>query len=144
MQLRTLGRWRFIALALLSTVSLLADETSADSSKGKFIAYYFHTTARCATCLKIEDEARSVIETDFADQLRSERLVWKVVDVEVPENSHFVQDFQLLTKSLVLVEQEDGRPKRFKVLDKVWELVWSPDRYRDYVRGELRTFLGTR
>jgi len=66
------------------------------------------------------------------------------VDVEVPEHSHFVQEFQLLTKSLVLVEQEDGKPTRFKVLDKVWELVWSPDRYRDYVRGELRTFLGTR
>ncbi len=62
------------------------------------------------------------------------------MDVEIPENRHFIQDFQLLTKSLVLVEQEGGRPGRFKVLDKVWELVWSPDQYRDYVRTELEAF----
>jgi len=130
-----------IALSLVFGVSPVAPEIHAESGGGKFIAYYFHTTARCATCLKIEKQAEEVIKTDFATQLESGQLEWKVVDVQFAENQHFVQDFQLLTKSLVLVEQVEGKPRRFKTLDKTWELVRYPEQYRDYVKQELNAFL---
>ncbi len=114
---------------------------SADTPAGQIVAYYFHTTARCSTCLKIEALAKEAIEQTYASELESGSLKWQVVNVETPENRHYVQDFKLITKSLILVDEVDGKPRRWKNLDKIWELVWSPESYREYVRSELAQFI---
>ena len=59
-----------------------------------------------------------------------------VVNVDEPANQHFVQDFQLYTRSLVVVDAKD--PKRFKVLDKVWQLVGDKPAFQKYVEQEVR------
>jgi hypothetical protein len=114
---------------------------SADTPASRITAYYFHTTARCSTCMKIETLAREAIEQSYADELASGTLKWKVVNIETPQNHHFVQDFKLITKSLVLVDEVDGKPRRWKNLEKIWELVWNPVDYKEYVRSEVASFM---
>jgi hypothetical protein len=105
--------------------------------------YYFHTNVRCATCHKLEALAREVVERDFAKELKSGRVQWKMVNMQEQENKHFVNDFQLVTKSVVLVEEINGKQTRWKNLPKIWELVMSPEKYQQYVRSEIKSFLET-
>jgi len=63
------------------------------------------------------------------------------VNVEHKGNEHFAQDYQLYTKSIVLSLTKDGKEIRYKNLDKVWEYVRNKDRYENYVRDEVATFL---
>ena len=56
--------------------------------------------------------SEEAIRGGFADELASGRLAWRVVNIDEPENKHFVQDFELVTKSLVLVEYQDGKVTR--------------------------------
>jgi len=103
---------------------------------------YFHGNARCATCRKIEAYADEAIAQGFVDELESGRLTWRVVNIDESANKHFIKDFQLVTRSVVLVEYRDGKVLRWENLDKVWQLVRSKDRFVSYVDGETREFLG--
>jgi len=107
------------------------------------VAIYFHGNARCATCRKIEAYADEAIAKGFVDELAAGRLEWQVVNIEEAGNEHFIEDFQLVTRSVVLVEYRDGKVVRWENLEKVWQLVRSKDRFVEYIQGETTEFLGT-
>lgn len=120
-----------------------ASSTRADTMAAtrQVIAYYFHTTARCASCRQIETDSHAAIEAGFAEELADGRLVWRMVNVDEEGNEHFMEDYQLFTKSLVLVEQVKGKEVRWKNLPKVWELLQQKERFYAYVQGEVRAYL---
>ena len=107
----------------------------------KFVAYYFHRTLRCPTCLSIEKQSKDKCETRFSDALRDGHLVWQAVNIESPGNSHFEQEFQLEAQALILVEMQDGKMLRWKNLPKIWDLVDKPGEFQEYVRSELTEFM---
>jgi hypothetical protein len=75
----------------------------------KVIAYYLHGTFRCTTCRTIEKYSKEAIEKYFANELKSGKLEFRPVNIEEPENKHFIQDYQLVTRSLVLSLVSDGK-----------------------------------
>jgi len=108
---------------------------------GTVTAYYFHGTFRCPTCHKLEQYAKESIERNFKDSLASGKLAFKIVNVEGQGNEHYMKDYQLYTKSLVLSLTKNGKEVRAKNLDKIWEYVGNKDRYENYVRDEVAAFL---
>lgn len=125
-------------------VTPMCAEAPPDQSESSYTVYYFHTSARCTTCIQIEELARDVVQSDFAQQTQAGLLQFRSVDVQLPANRHFIQDYRLVTKSIVLVKEQDGRLVQWKNLNRVWELVWSESRYRSYIRSEVAAFLGGR
>lgn len=63
------------------------------------------------------------------------------MNVQLPENRHFIQDYQLFTKSLVLVRTQNGQQTEYKVLNDTWELVGEKSAMQSYVEKEVRGFL---
>ena len=105
------------------------------------VAYYFHGNKRCSTCRKLEAYSAEAITGGFASELESGELEWRVVNTDEAANAHFMTDFELVTKSVVLVEYRDGEVVRFKNLKLVWQLVGDEDGFVTYVRDQTRDFL---
>ena len=103
--------------------------------------YYFHGDVRCATCRKLEAYTDEAIRGGFADELDAGAVVFRAVNVDQAANKHFVTDFQLTTKAVVLVEYADGKVVRHANLTRVWELVRDKERFVGYVQQETRKFL---
>ena len=78
---------------------------------------------RCETCQKIERQAREVIEQRFKSELAVKRLVIKSLNYDLPENTHFLQDYKLPCPSLVLVRSKDSKDEKWKLLGETWQLV---------------------
>ena len=116
-------------------------ESFATDNQAKFVAYYFHTTQRCVTCRKIEALSREAIQSSFANELKNGTLVFQTVNVEEPQNRHYIQDFKLYTKSLVITKVAGDKTERFRNLPKVWELVYSPNDFTQYVKTEISSFM---
>ena len=106
------------------------------------VAYYFHGNFRCPTCRKIEALSREAVQSGFPEDLRAGRLVWHVINVEEPGNEHFIQDYQLFSKALVLVAKEGSKQTRWKNLQEVWTLVGNKEAFIKYVQAEIRAYLG--
>ncbi|MGB9004372.1 MAG: nitrophenyl compound nitroreductase subunit ArsF family protein [Candidatus Aminicenantales bacterium] len=120
-----------------------APQDKAAGSDNRVIAYYFHAYVRCITCRTIEAYSGEAVQSFFADALKSGRLEWRVINVEEPGNEHFIQDFQLVTRSVVLELMEKGARKRWKNLQLVWQLVHDEKAFKEYIRDETKSFLAT-
>jgi len=89
----------------------------------------------------MEAYAKEAIEKNFAKELEDGRLVFKAVNVEEKENEHFVDDYQLYTKALVISQIKDEKENQHKNLTKIWEYVRNKDRFVEYVTNEIRDYL---
>ena len=77
----------------------------------------------------------------FAAELALERLVFKAVNYDRPENAHFSRDYKLPCPSLVLVRQKGGKDQEWKLLGQIWDFVQIPPRLDQYIEEETRKFL---
>ena len=122
-----------------------ADKMSAEENTGvvetRVIVYYFYTNYRCQSCYAIEEYTKESIERNFEDEVTSGELVFKPVNVDLKENQHFLGDYQLYTKSVVLSLVKDGEEIKFKNLKKIWELLRNKDEFYRYIEEETRKFL---
>lgn len=105
------------------------------------MAYYFHRTLRCATCLSIEKQAKDAVESGFSSELAAGLIAWRAVNIETPGDEHFRGDFQIDHQTLMFVELRDGKAARSTKLERVWDLVGDPGAFQDYVWTEMQAFL---
>lgn len=117
------------------------DQITTNATAQQVTAYYFHGTVRCETCLKIEKQAREAIEMQFKAELGAQRLVFKPVNYDLPENAHFLLDYKLPCPSLVLVRQKDGKDEKWTLLGDTWQLVEHPVKFNGYIETEVNKFL---
>jgi len=113
----------------------------AGPSRGHtLLVYYFHGNTRCWTCRTIEAFTKEAVETAFGPELESGEVEMRVVNVEAPGNEHFVDDYQLATRSVVLVDVVGGEERRWQRLDDVWRLVNDKASFMEYVVDNARDF----
>jgi hypothetical protein len=89
----------------------------------------------------MEKYSKEAIDAGFKDPLASGKLEFKAVNVEDRGNEHFVKDYQIYTKTLILSLVKDGKEIKWKNLDKIWEYVRNKQRFSDYVTEEIGNFL---
>jgi hypothetical protein len=135
--------WRLLFLVVLVS-SLVMPSFPADKGAApplKMVVYYFHATQRCATCKAIESYSKEVLETKYGAQLRAGVIQWQVVDVEQPKNRHFIQEYRLVSSSVVVVRIENGKRGRWQTLDKTWTLVRKKGEFVQYVQSNINKLL---
>lgn len=138
---------RVLFFAVLMSISApsFGQEVAADSSASVVtnVAYYFCSTYRCSNCLTLEKYSHEAIQSGFTDQLASGNLSWIIKNLDEEENAHFVDDYKLFTKALVLVRYENGQQVKWKNCDKIWELLGDEAAFKKYVQSEVAAFLGS-
>jgi hypothetical protein len=105
------------------------------------VVYYFHGNKRCMTCNKIESLADAVIAERFADERARGEVVFLPINLEVEANNHFVGDFELSNRTIVMVERRGGADVEWHRLDEVWTRIGDAADYQDYVAENLAACL---
>ena len=118
-----------------------AQEERVNAPAQGMIVYYFHGNFRCDTCRKFEAYTDEAIKAAFSFELKSGALDWRIVNIEEPDNEHFVKNYSLTTRQLILSCVADGKEKRWKDLDRIWELVKDKQAYTNYVIEETRAYM---
>ncbi|MGV8124789.1 MAG: nitrophenyl compound nitroreductase subunit ArsF family protein [Candidatus Xenobiia bacterium LiM19] len=116
-------------------------KTTAPSDT-KVIVYYFHNNYRCPSCKKIEAYTHEAVNAKFAADLKKGSMTWQMINVDEPANKHFVKEYNIFTKQVVLVEMKKGVQTRWKNLDKIWNLLGNKDQFTSYIEQELKAFKG--
>ncbi len=70
--------------------------------KNTIEVFDFHTTNRCVTCKAIEANTKFTLETYFAKELKSGKITFKVVNIDLKENEKLAEKFQIYGTSLFL------------------------------------------
>jgi hypothetical protein len=131
----------FVLLAAQPAVVDNSSPNPSPSQEDHINVYYFHTTYRCVTCTNMEKYTSEAIKTNFGQELAQGKLTFTAVNVEEDAYKHFVNDYQLYTKHVILSQMEKGKEVRWKNLDQIWVLAHSPEKFKEYIVKETRTFL---
>ena len=107
----------------------------------RVVATYFHGNVRCPTCRKVESYAREAVEEGFQPQVAAGTVEFRAVNTDETQNVHFVEDYELINKSVVVTEELDGKVARWVKLDEVWSLVGKREAYQHYVQDAGRGYL---
>ena len=117
-------------------------DTATKSKNRQLVVYYFMTTYRCPSCHFIEETTRKAIDESFAKEIQSGRMVFKMVNVEEPDNEHFTNEYKLYTKSVVLSDLKDGKETSWKNLEDVWKMIGKEEPFKAYIIKEIKAMLG--
>lgn len=107
---------KYLPLQILLLTSLLFTAYSIDAQKyigasgaAKIEVIDFHTTHRCKTCLAIEDIARSVVQNEFAKEVKTGKIVFRTVDVDDAKNAKIAEQFEASGTALFVYNGKTGQ-----------------------------------
>ena len=118
----------------------IGQETEA-SEDSYVVVYYFHGSFRCYSCHRIEQYSKEAVEQFFEEELKSGKLIFKAINTEERGNRHFINDYRLYTKSVVISLMKNGKEIKYKNLIKVWEYLRDKQKFYDYVKGEINSYI---
>jgi len=121
-----------VAVLVLLSILLAATPALAGS---KVLVRYFHGNVRCSTCLMFEDWSKAAFSA-FTEEQAAGHLEWQLINFDLPENKHYIKDYALADKALVLVREEDGKQVRWKNVEEFWD-------YGDNQKQEFVAFVQT-
>lgn len=145
--LKPVLRYALLAFVAVSLVTLVVQSATAGgvqapvavaptATASRLVAFYFHGKKRCDACNSIERLTLSALQADVdagTVEIRS-------VNVDDPAHAHFVTDFELAVRTVVLAEEVGGRYPRWKRLDECWNLYEEPGDYAAYLQASLKDF----
>ena len=135
------SRYLVLILLVLSLVLPIPGHAEMGGQSPKFIATYFLTNVRCPSCLTIERLTEKTLKVEFADKLAAGVLQWRTINIDGEGNYHFVKDYELYTKSVIISEMEEDKEIRWKNLPKVWELLGNEAKFSRYLKDEITAFM---
>ena len=86
-----------------------AKESKLTSQKDVVEVLYFHGKQRCATCMAIEKEAKTVVNGQFANAVKSGKLKFRIIDITKAENEAIANKYEITWSSLVVVKHKGGK-----------------------------------
>lgn len=99
--------------------------------------YYFHGNARCASCHKIEQYTKEAVGQYFSSGTYAGRVKFVPVNVDENANAHFIKEYKLVSKSVVLQTVKNGKPGSWENLDRIWLELGDKNKFIAYVKGGI-------
>ncbi len=92
----------------------IGDATATDGTKisgdiQKIEIIHFHATIQCVTCKTVGSNAEATVNTYFANELKSGKIVFAHVNIDLPENKALVEKYGVTGSALMIgVYGKDG------------------------------------
>ena len=119
--------------------NITQETTTTESTLPSLTIYYFHGNVRCTTCNKFEKLLKEVVETQFGDSMKNGILKLKIINIDEVSNTHYVQDYGLTAKSIVLEDNHSHRK-----LDDIWAMIRRGDNdFKSYIANNIREMMET-
>ncbi len=118
----------------------LSDSTSEISKAERVEVVCFYGTHRCISCKIVEEYAKKTLEEFFQSELRTGKITFKSINIELPENRDIVVKYQARGSSLFINAIKDGKDNISEDVD-VWYLTGDEQAYKEYFKEKIEKIL---
>jgi hypothetical protein len=134
------------ALVVLAPGPVLAESILPDGCLGNLgdnqvVVYYFHRKFRCQSCEVLESTLLNTMQVTYSNHFGAGRLAMCIINVDEPENRHYLEQFEILSNSIVIVERKSGAVARYKNLESIWDVAEDREAITQILRSEVAGFL---
>lgn len=106
----------------------------------KIEVFLFHATQRCSTCIAIGRLSEKTVLEKFPEELESGRIVFREINIDLPENKELVNKFQASGSALYINAIKDGQD-RIEQDTKVWRLTGDDIAFVGYLENKLNMIM---
>jgi hypothetical protein len=121
--------------------SLHAGKIKAGKEDTSLIVYYFHATARCKECINIENFTKEIVESEFAKEKRTGKMIFRSLNIEDSVNEHYINDFNLDVSTVILSKLVNNKQVGWKNLEHVWKYADDKELFFKYVKSGIKEFI---
>lgn len=99
-----------VSLFLFSCTGKAQNKAAENQSKQNSIEVIdFHSTNRCMTCKAIEANTKYTLDTYFANELKTGKIIFKIINVDKKENEKVAEKFEASGTGLFLNVINNGK-----------------------------------
>ena len=121
--------------------NVTASGVSISGDIEKIEIYHFHATNQCYSCKTVGAYAEETINTYFSDELKSGKLVFAHVNIDLPENKELVDKYEAKGSSLLIgVYGKDGTFSKQEDTN-VWYKIDNKEDFMSYLKGVIESKL---
>ena len=103
----------------------------------KIEIYHFHGTNQCYSCITVGAYAEETVNTYFADEVKSGKIVFGHINGDLPENKDLVVKYGATGASLWIgTYTKDGQFKAEQNVN-VWYKISNKEDYMTYLKGVI-------
>lgn len=116
------------------------NEIANNQAAEKIEVFMFHTTQRCASCVNIGRYTKEMLEKYFSEELMSEKIIFKEINIDLPENKEISQKFKAAGSSLfvnVIYNNQD----HINEDASIWRLAYDQEGFETYFKNKIDNFL---
>lgn len=88
-----------------------AKKTVSTTPKPVVEVLYFHGPQRCRTCVALEKATMEVLESQFANQVKSGSVKFREIDLSTKEGEKLGDKYEIAWSSLVIVRKQGKKEK---------------------------------
>ena len=115
----------------------LLNQEKESSNVEKIEVYHFHGTNQCYSCKTMGDYAEETVNTYFADELDSGKIVFGHVNGELPENKELVMKYGATGSSLWIgVYDNNGFHAEQNI--QVWYKIKDKEDFQKYLKAIIQ------
>ena len=120
----------------------VADDPQLRENRVEVLVFY--GARRCATCHAIEDVSKVFIEENFSAELADGRLVYRTIDISLPENAAIAEKYQVASSSLI-VSRRRGEEEQVQDLTRMAFSTArvAPDQFKAGLQEVIQPLLDT-
>ncbi|MDD5696580.1 MAG: nitrophenyl compound nitroreductase subunit ArsF family protein [Candidatus Pacebacteria bacterium] len=106
----------------------------------KIEVFLFHATQRCISCINVGKFAKKTIDDNFNEELKSGKIVFREINIDLLENYQLAEKFQASGSSLFINTIRDGKDYIEQDL-KVWRMVGDEAMFESYFKEKIENIL---
>ena len=97
----------------------------------------FHTAHRCKACISIEANTRETLNKFFSNEIKSGKLVFRLINADATENESIVDDYGAYGTSLFINVIKDGKENHIDLTN----FAFKKEANKKVFMSELRTMI---
>ncbi|MFA6252402.1 MAG: nitrophenyl compound nitroreductase subunit ArsF family protein [Candidatus Paceibacterota bacterium] len=131
-----------LAIFLIKPRGNTVSENSNSAGASRVQIFLFHATQRCPTCIRIGQLSKSTVEERFSEQLKTGKIEFREINIDLPENKALAEKFQVGGSAFFINSIKNGEDDIAEDT-MVWQLAGGmSDKFKDYLTNKLNTILG--
>ena len=119
----------------------LNQNTVPTTKADKIEVFLFHSTQRCTTCIAIGRLAGETVNEYFQPEIKSGKIEFREINIDLPENRVLANKFQASGSSLFLNAISNGQDNISEDVN-VWRLTQDETQFKNYLRSKINNLLG--
>lgn len=112
-----------------------------DLSVDKIEILDFYGKHRCTSCIQIEKNTKATLNSFFKEELKSKKIIFKMIQWDDPENDALVDKYQAAGTSLILHQIKGGKEYIDDLSDLAFKKCEHPEAFSSMLKSKIEEAL---